>query len=216
MKNDIIYLGQQYPLTDIQEARSTKDRILLESTIMFAQKGYTTISIRDIAERCNIKPASIYNHFKNKEALWNAVLEHTKKLYFIYFERLEKSIEDSSSFEEVLGCMFIELKNVVTIFNYYGISLIQVEQFRDENAYDIFSNVFLKYSIEFIKDKFDDCIKKGWAKEFDTQVIATLFMHSVLISTSIRINTHMERESLCDVDQWYCSLERFILKLGSL
>lgn len=206
-------LGQQYPLTDIDQASTTKDRILLEATIMFAQKGFSTVSIRDLAKRVNLKPASLYSHFKNKEALWDEVIEHVKNLYLIYFKRLEKSIQEASSFESVLDCMFVELKSVVNIFTHYGISLIQVEQFRDEKAYDIYNNVFLKYSIDFIKGKFDDCIDKGWVKSFDTKVTATFFMHSVLIGVAIHANNDMKREIPYDPSEMFDSLQRYIFSV---
>lgn len=55
--------------------RSTADRILDAAEDLFAEKGYSATSLGDVADRVGIRSPSLYNHFKNKEALYEAVLE---------------------------------------------------------------------------------------------------------------------------------------------
>ena len=57
------------------DAPSTSDRILNAAEDLFAEKGYTATSLGDVADRVGIRSPSLYNHFKNKEALYEAVLE---------------------------------------------------------------------------------------------------------------------------------------------
>ena len=54
---------------------STSDRILDAAEDIFAEKGYSATSLGDVADRVGIRSPSLYNHFKNKEALYEAVLE---------------------------------------------------------------------------------------------------------------------------------------------
>jgi AcrR family transcriptional regulator len=54
---------------------STSDRILNAAEDLFAEKGYSATSLGDVADRVGIRSPSLYNHFKNKEALYEAVLE---------------------------------------------------------------------------------------------------------------------------------------------
>ena len=56
-------------------APSTSDRILDAAEDLFAQKGYSATSLGDVADRVGIRSPSLYNHFRNKEALYEAVLE---------------------------------------------------------------------------------------------------------------------------------------------
>lgn len=56
-------------------ARSTADRILDEAEALFAERGFAGTAVRDIAARAGLNPASLYNHFEGKEALYEAVLE---------------------------------------------------------------------------------------------------------------------------------------------
>jgi len=44
---------------------------------LFGQKGYMGVSIRDIAQACDVTNAALYYHFKNKEDLYLAVLRRS-------------------------------------------------------------------------------------------------------------------------------------------
>jgi AcrR family transcriptional regulator len=57
------------------QSRSTPERILDAAEDLFAEKGYSATSLGDVADRVGIRSPSLYNHFKNKEALYEAVLE---------------------------------------------------------------------------------------------------------------------------------------------
>ena len=56
------------------QATSTADRILDAAEDLFAEKGYSATSLGDVADRVGIRSPSLYNHFRNKEALYEAVL----------------------------------------------------------------------------------------------------------------------------------------------
>jgi len=57
------------------EARSTRDLILDAAERHFAERGFAGVSVRDIAADAGLKnQASLYHHFRNKRALYEAVL----------------------------------------------------------------------------------------------------------------------------------------------
>ncbi|MCR9105560.1 MAG: TetR/AcrR family transcriptional regulator [Gammaproteobacteria bacterium] len=58
-----------------EQAPSTAERILDAAEDLFAEKGYSATSLGEVADRVGIRSPSLYNHFKNKEALYEAVLE---------------------------------------------------------------------------------------------------------------------------------------------
>lgn len=47
----------------------TKQLIFNAAVDLFSLKGYHNVSVREIAEKVGIKPASIYNHYASKEAI---------------------------------------------------------------------------------------------------------------------------------------------------
>ncbi len=58
-----------------ERSQSTAQRILDAAEDLFAEKGYSATSLGDVADRVGIRSPSLYNHFKNKEALYEAVLD---------------------------------------------------------------------------------------------------------------------------------------------
>lgn len=51
------------------------ERILTQATKLFAEQGFEAVSMRDIAKVNEIKAPSLYNHFKDKKALYQACLQ---------------------------------------------------------------------------------------------------------------------------------------------
>lgn len=58
------------------EARSTREIILDAAERRFAECGFAGVAVREIAADAGLKnQASLYHHFKNKQAIYEAVLE---------------------------------------------------------------------------------------------------------------------------------------------
>ncbi len=57
------------------ESGGTATRILDAAEALFAERGFTGVSVREIAGRVGLNQASIYNHFPSKQALYEAVLD---------------------------------------------------------------------------------------------------------------------------------------------
>jgi len=53
---------------------STRDRIAESAAALFADRGFAGVSMRDIADAVGIKAASLYNHFADKEELYQEAL----------------------------------------------------------------------------------------------------------------------------------------------
>jgi AcrR family transcriptional regulator len=66
----------QATAVEIEETRSTRDQILDAGERLFAERGYSSVSMRHIvAETALRNQASLYHHFRNKQALYEAVLK---------------------------------------------------------------------------------------------------------------------------------------------
>ena len=56
--------------------RGTKERLLEAAIILFGEKGYDAASLRDICGRAEANVGAVNYHFKDKQGLYRAVLEH--------------------------------------------------------------------------------------------------------------------------------------------
>lgn len=54
---------------------TTRERILHTAIGLFAERSFEAVSIRDITGTLGVNEATLYNHFKNKEDLLNAILQ---------------------------------------------------------------------------------------------------------------------------------------------
>lgn len=54
---------------------STRGRILLAASVLFAQRGYFGTSTRDIAEAVQIRQPSLFHHFQAKHEVFRALVE---------------------------------------------------------------------------------------------------------------------------------------------
>jgi AcrR family transcriptional regulator len=70
-------------------APSTRERILDAAEALFASRGFEGAAMRDIAAGANLNPASLYNHFTSKQALFEAVLERGLRPLFAVLDALQ-------------------------------------------------------------------------------------------------------------------------------
>ncbi len=53
----------------------TREKILKEALILFSERGFHAVSVRDIAKAVGIKESSLYNHFKNKQDIFDSIVD---------------------------------------------------------------------------------------------------------------------------------------------
>ena len=56
--------------------RTTKEEILRLAVPLFAEHGYESVSMRDIAAAVGIQAPALYYHFSDKQSLYLAVMDH--------------------------------------------------------------------------------------------------------------------------------------------
>ena len=74
---------------------ATADRIIATAHSLMAQLGYPGYSYADIAERVNIRKASIHHHFPTKVALDVAVLRNPRQSLISGTEMIDRKLDCS-------------------------------------------------------------------------------------------------------------------------
>ena len=113
------------PTIAATSSKPTAERILDAAEDLFAEKGYSATSLGDVADRVGIRSPSLYNHFKNKEALYGAVLD---RLLMVFGAPLGELTEGEVTREKVFEWLEIiirlhhERPNLARLLQYAALS----------------------------------------------------------------------------------------------
>ncbi len=93
--------------------------ILMAAMELFAKKGFRGTTTRDLATHAEINEAIIFRHFKTKEELYSAILEHkagqNRDAHLEEVKRLGETSDDQTFFE-TLGKTFLSRHETDTTF----------------------------------------------------------------------------------------------------
>jgi AcrR family transcriptional regulator len=81
---------------------SRKEEIIITASQLFKEKGYSAVTMRDIAKAMNIKAASLYNHINSKQEILSTLI-------------MEVAIEFTKGMESVLSKNVTPLQKVQKI-----------------------------------------------------------------------------------------------------
>ena len=87
--------------------KHTRERILDAAYILFRRKGFTRVSMDEIAATTAVTKRTLYYHFKSKDALLAAVLEAQHRLGVAAFKTFSDRL--SGSPEAMIDAIFDEL-----------------------------------------------------------------------------------------------------------
>lgn len=175
---------------------STKEKIMLEALDLFSVKGYEAVSVRDIARAVGIKESSLYNHFKNKQDIFDTIINEYSKRIEEYFFKMQLTGEDrqfaadertvnmyknmtTDKFAQVAGSIFeyvftdeinVKLRKMLTI-----------EQYRSADIARIFRNISFDDSINFQAMLFDGMMKAGCFIKTDPYILALEFYSPIFL-----------------------------------
>lgn len=130
---------------------NTKEKIIYEALNLFSTKGFDSISVRDIAKAVGIKASSLYNHFKNKQDIFDTIIkkysEYTNKAFKninnnankIILNKLKNLSEDSFSRIYMKMCRFyLEDENIIKFRK-----ALMLEQFNNPEISKIYNEIFI-------------------------------------------------------------------------
>ena len=66
----------------MKNQKPVKDRLLETASQLFYQNGYNNTGINEVIEKANVAKASLYSHFKSKDALCIAYLAHKEEQFY--------------------------------------------------------------------------------------------------------------------------------------
>ncbi len=141
------------------EFMDTKHRILDEALTLFSEKGYANVYVSDIAERVGIKAPSLYKHYRNKRAIFDAIIDEMNHRFEQQAQALSISGTDPTADAEVYKNMDEDhlIKLGTDLFRYYlhdsytkrFRKMLTLEQFQDQELARVYSQQYFDMPLSY-------------------------------------------------------------------
>jgi AcrR family transcriptional regulator len=170
---------------------NTREKIIYESLNLFSKKGFNAISVRDIAKAVGIKASSLYNHFENKQDIFDTIV----KKYSDYIRKFFDHIIINYNLNEIMLNKIKWLSNEqffqksATMFKFYledeyivkFRKLLTIEQFNDSKIADLYNKLFIDDILDFQARLFSILMKADILVKKDPYTLALQFYSPVFL-----------------------------------
>lgn len=190
---------------------TTKEKITEEALILFAEKGYKGTSVKNIADAVGIKDASLYNHFKSKQEIFDSIVElilaHISNLSEVLgLPDFDKQHESESTIIEKLD--LAELKRISRdAIEFYLLDsyvskfwrIAHMEQYSNPQIYTMFKTIFMDNAISYQEKLFGEMMKLGILKQADARAVAISFYSPIYLLLSMYSNQPERKEQALEI-----------------
>lgn len=172
---------------------NTKDKIIEVALDLFSINGYESVSVRDISKAVGIKESSLYNHFKNKQDIFDTIiLLCTEKAMNQYKNlKIDQTLQGDFTIynrmsEEILIQISLEL------FKFYVSDhdmsrfrkILIIEQFKNKNIQELYFKYFIDDAISFQTQLFHYLMEVGALKKSNPESVAYEFYSPIYLLMS--------------------------------
>ena len=185
----------------------TKQRILDEALTLFSEKGYANVFVNDIAEKVGIKAPSLYKHYKNKQAIFDAIIDEMSRRFEEQAQTLNIHGTDPTKDAEVYKTMDEEhlVKLGCELFSYYlhdsytkrFRKMLTLEQFKDKELARVYSKQYFDMPLSYQGMLLGLLVSQGLLVSDDVSVMTLQFYAPIyLLLTVCDREPEREQESL--------------------
>lgn len=163
----------------------TKHRILDEALTLFSQKGYANVYVGEIAEKVGIKAPSLYKHYKNKQAIFDAIIAEMNNRYEEQAGALNingmNPSEDAGLYTNISEDRLVEIgKGLFLYFLHDDYTsrfrkILTIEQFHNKEFAGIYSSQYVDGPISYQKMLFQYMVASGAMIPTETDVMTLQF-----------------------------------------
>lgn len=164
---------------------NTKEKIIMESLQFFLIDGYENTSLRDVAEKVNIKKSSIYYHFKNKEDLFVNCINYFLDSITHHIKKSLKNIENPEKKLDALITSILEFNtNLAVRFDTkYSKPINHHQMLKYATKNFIFTREKIDKYYDFLKSEIIDIVDTGKRKNLIKNTIDTDILTFQILST---------------------------------
>lgn len=182
---------------------STRERIIEASLELFAQRGFSGVSVRDIAGAVGVRESALYKHFKNKQDILDQIIvEMQNRIKNAYIEQQvpETVKEDVTAgyeelskdrIKEIAWQLFCLYTKDPMVSNYR--KLLMREMLVSEHIADLYSQAFITGVLKRQGETFRELVKGGMFRKEDGEVVALQFYGPIFLLFQ-QYDCHPEKE----------------------
>lgn len=193
---------------------TTKERITEEALTLFAEKGYKGTSVKNIADAVGIKDASLYNHFKSKQEIFDSIVE----LIMIHISGLSETLGmpqddvvdgnttsfyerlDLEGLKDLTGKAFVFYLTDPYLSKFWRIA--HMEQYTNPQIYEMFRKIFMENAVSYQEQLFGEMMKQGVFVRGDAKAAAINFYAPIYLLLSMYSDrTERKEEALAILDR---------------
>jgi AcrR family transcriptional regulator len=156
------------------DEKSTKNKIFDVTVDLFSKKGFDAVSMREIGREVGIRESSIYNHYKNKEALLDAIINFFMseiEASSLPEEQMDELIATSpDAFFEIGAKTFIERMSTPKTEKIWRI--LSIEVFHNEKIRKFFVEELLETPLKSWEAIFTKMMQENIIKQYDPKILA--------------------------------------------
>ncbi|HQR74719.1 MAG TPA: TetR/AcrR family transcriptional regulator [Sulfurovum sp.] len=169
-------MHEQSVISPPSKGSKTKEKILKTALGLFAVKGYSATTVRDIAGAMDVKQSALYNHFKNKdEILETLVSELTTSAIVTLF-----ADKESVGLHRQGKSLLMSIATTFKLIGFDGpnealVKLLMQEIFRNERIREIYNEYFYQENVKKLSGIFFAMMQDEMIKSSDPLLLANEF-----------------------------------------
>lgn len=163
----------------------TKELILIRALELFSSRGFDSVSVRDIAHEVGVRESALYKHYKNKQAIFEAIVEQASLRAREIYTYLNIPNDTSDHVTEAYREIGIEQLQEISakLFHFYICDeimapyrrMLTIEQYKSDAYRCLYQEHFINGFLEKCKKLFKTFIDNGLFKEEDPEILALHF-----------------------------------------
>lgn len=170
---------------------TTKEKIAQAALELFSVRGYEAVSVRDIAGAVGIKESSIYNHFKCKQAIFDALVEESGRQIDAIFAPYHLTgrpgpalaemdfMRDTEALAALTGDVFLRFITDDGLRKFR--QMLTLEQYRNGEAGRCYRDIFIEAPIRFQTALFAQMMQRGIFRPGDPGAAAAQFYGPIFL-----------------------------------
>ena len=180
---------------DTKHKMDTKQRILDEALTLFSEKGYANVFVADIAEKVGIKAPSLYKHYKNKQAIFDAIIEEMNRRFLEEAGNLQingaDATEDAEIYKHISEEQLITLGNNLFLYFLHDDytrrfrKMLTIEQFHDKKLATAYMKQYVDDPLSYQEILLDLMVSAGVLQTENVEIMTLHFYAPIYMLLTI-------------------------------